>query len=260
VTWGLEEVEFFFGGFEGLVADAAFLGGGVDLFEFSVPLGLVGAVAVTFDGTVTEPGDGVEQTGIFIWVVLECFSHGDRVEVDEELAEVSGGDLEGGLVDLGTVFLGKEVGGELSSPTIFIDAVLFAEPILVSADEPVAEVFGEEDEAGGTEVLNDGGVTFAVLHHDVDFVADLFGELSDFAFSAGGDIGFADRGIGRRIGGAGFGGGRDGGFRERYGIKWRIHIFCVVRGAWFIAYCVLRIGVIGDSLPRLLQFGSGALV
>jgi hypothetical protein len=84
----------------------------------------------------------------------------------------------------------------------------------VSADEPVAEIFGEEGEAGGAEVLNDVGVTFAVLHHEVDFVANLFGELSDFAFAAGGDIGLADGGIRRRSG---------GGFRERYWTEWRIH-------------------------------------
>jgi hypothetical protein len=147
--------------------------------------GIVGAEALALERAVVEPGDGVEEAGVFVGVFFETFSHSDGVEVDKELAKVSGGDLEGGLVDFRPVQLGTEVGGELLFEADDVNALLFSEPILVSAGEPPTEVLGEEMGAGRAELEDDFGVSFSVAHQDIDLVADGSGKVGDFAFAAG---------------------------------------------------------------------------
>jgi hypothetical protein len=102
-----------------------------------------GAVAFAFEVAVGDAGDGVEEAGEFVRVLGEDGAEGGRFEVEEDFAELDGGEVEGGGVEARAVGVGSGEGsGEFVAGVEAMEAVLLTEPIFESAEAPVAEVLG----------------------------------------------------------------------------------------------------------------------
>jgi hypothetical protein len=80
--------------------------------------------------------------------------------------------------------VGGEIGGGLLAGADFGEPSLFEQPLLMAAFLPLGEVVGLEVFTGVAEALEDIGVGDAVAQHEVDLVAERFGEASDFAVAA----------------------------------------------------------------------------
>jgi len=140
-------------------------------------------MALAANLTVTNPGKGVEEPGVFVGVSFEGVSECDGIEIDQELDEIGCGKLEGSLVELVAILVADEIEGELLPEAGPLDPLLVSEPVLVAATSPVPEI-GFGDTMGiWAEFLKDVGVGKAIEEHVVDAVADCFGKPGDFALA-----------------------------------------------------------------------------
>src|SRR5262249_49314065 len=75
----------------------------------------------------------------------------------------------------------QNIGGELGSAGDMLQPLTVLEPILMAALFPLAKVAGFEAVALFAETLDDFWIGKAVEHHEIDLVANLLGQLGDFA-------------------------------------------------------------------------------
>jgi len=120
---------------------------------------------------------------------------GRRGDIAEGLEDVKGTELEGGMVELGSIEACEKVGAGFLSGPVPGEPVLLEQPILEAALSPLAEVARLELFAIIAKALNDVGIGDTIEHPVIDLVADVFGQAGDFAVAA---IGEGSGGLGRR--------------------------------------------------------------
>jgi hypothetical protein len=162
---------------------------------------LGGLVAVFFEvgGFAAGPGQGADEAGEGLGVAAEALVEVAGFEMAESEEKAGDSELQGGLVEAGGVEIIEEVeGGFLVVAEVF-QPILFHDPALVvgagspAGDVAGGDVFGVGAEPGGDVLAGD-----TVAEHGVEFVADGFGEVADFA--AGAADGWRRGGVGRWLG------------------------------------------------------------
>ena len=122
-------------------------------------------VRLELDGFSAGAGEGVDEPGEGDAIAAEFLIEGARPQVAKGVENMEGGELEGGVVDLGGIKVANKVrGGFLPGPNAS-DEGLLGQPILVSAFFPVREVRGAEALALVSQGRSDLGVGCAVLEH-----------------------------------------------------------------------------------------------
>jgi|ERR1041385_4495774 hypothetical protein len=131
-------------------------------------------------GFAAEAGEGVEEPRETLRIIGEGF-------VLECPKDLNDGKLDGGLVELDGVIILEEVSGALTNGHDLADPGVVAEVVLVTAVEPIGNVFKVELEAVFGHFETNGFVSGAVVEEVVDEVALGFGQLGDFpaGFAAG---------------------------------------------------------------------------
>jgi hypothetical protein len=149
---------------------------------------LFGLMLFATELAVAEANEGIEQAGELVGVFLKGVAQGAGIEVEQQIQEIGGGDLDGGLIEGAAVFA-SEIGGHLIAGVLGLNTVLLAQLFLVTAHAPVAEVFLIEVFAVVAKGGGDVGVGKAIQEHLVYAVANGFWFAGDFAFAAvaGGD-------------------------------------------------------------------------
>ena len=161
------------------------------------------AVFLEIEGLAGDAGQGGQEAEVDSGIGLGI---GDG-ELGEEFAHADGGELEGEVLDIVGLIIFGEVAGEIEPGGEDFEAVLVAEPVLVTAAVPGGDVLfeelvGERRVGGFIEALEDLGVGGAVGEELVDEVAQLGGETGDFAIATATRVSceLADLGQGDRQG------------------------------------------------------------
>jgi hypothetical protein len=115
-----------------------------------------------------EFGQSVEQDGVLARLTGENAAHDVMAEFHAEAEKVLRG----------------LIGRELLMCRNHLFEPLFLEPILVLMEPPAREIIFIERFAGLPEPLDDLSVGQAIVDHDVDLLADSFGQMEDFAGAA----------------------------------------------------------------------------
>jgi hypothetical protein len=102
----------------------------------------------------------------------------------EELAEMSGSDLEAGGGQVDVVVVGQDVEDRFFANAVGGETFLVQEPVLVAALVPVGDVARGDGAAELSQGGDDFLVSDTVFEHVVDEVALGFGERGDFAVTA----------------------------------------------------------------------------
>ena len=84
-------------------------------------------------------------------------------------------DLQGGVVEVRGIEIGGESKACFLASTGLVQPGLFQEPILVTGVFPPGEIHDVEAFTSLAEILEDSGVSDAILDQKVDFVAEVFG-------------------------------------------------------------------------------------
>jgi hypothetical protein len=153
----------------------------VELFKFGG--GRFGeGVAVFLKGKsfAGEAGEGINEAGEFFRLARRI-SFGGCSEAHQLVEHLGGSDAEAGLVKVGGIRGGEDVGGELGFRRDPFEPVAFEEPILVAEFFPFLEVVWIEVLAVLAEPLNDFGIGDAIQYPVVDLFAEGFGQAGDFA-------------------------------------------------------------------------------
>ena len=148
--------------------------------------GRVLAMLFEVDDFANEPGEDVEETGVFERVFGEFFFERLGIEVAKESVVLAGDDLEGGLRQSGGVVGGHHFEGGFAVGAKGFDALLLGEVALVAAGFPTGEVHFRDGirqrRVGGLlEADDDLRIGVAIVHHGVDAVTKGFGQLGDLA-------------------------------------------------------------------------------
>jgi hypothetical protein len=99
----------------------------------------------------------------------------------EELAEMSGGDLEAGGGQVDVVVVGQDIEHGFFANAVGSKAFLLQEPVLVTTLVPIGDVASGNGVAELSQSSDDFLVGDTVFEHVVDEVAVRFGEGGDFA-------------------------------------------------------------------------------
>jgi len=125
------------------------------------------------------------------------------IGIEQELAELCGGELETDFGEMGSVGGTEVIGEVILAKTFGDDAFLFETPIVVAAASfPIGDVAECDADAVFLDGIGDVYVGYVVLEHEVDHVAKRFAEAGDFAvagFGFGGAGGHGLSGRGWRI-------------------------------------------------------------
>jgi hypothetical protein len=102
--------------------------------------------------------------------------------IEEEFAELGGGELETDLGEMGSVGGAEVIGEVILAEACGDDAFLFEPPIVIAAAGfPIGDVADCDADAVFLDGIGDICVGNVVLEHEVDHVAKGFGEARDFA-------------------------------------------------------------------------------
>ena len=154
----------------------------IELLEFGLFFGQVVVVFPEAERFAIQSGESVEQANVVKGIGLEFVFLEDAKDFGE-------GDLDECFLKFRAVGEFAHVGAVLAEYTKLVAPFLVAEVILIAALAPFGEMTGLEVFGVVAEVFDDLRVGATVVEPVVDFVADGFGEVGDFAvaFVAGGD-------------------------------------------------------------------------
>jgi len=164
----------------------------IEVFEFcegGAGLGAGVAIFLELHGFLAGAGQGVEQAGESGAIAAELFVERLRSQIAQGLKNMEGAELEGGVIDFGSIEIADELAGGFLPDACALDEGLLSQPIPVTALFPTRKVDGAEAFAVFAEALDNGPVSEAVPDHGIDLMADVSRQAGDIAVVAPGALG-----------------------------------------------------------------------
>jgi len=177
------------------------LGEVLEGLEAERPQGVGGVRGAGSGRVAAEAGEGGNEAGIDFGFFVELIEQGGGVEAEKDLPKLGSGEGATGVLEGGLGVGVEEFLGEFEAGVNLVEEELLAEPVLVAAVFPSAEVVFAEVGGVRAEAEDDFGVGEAVLEQEVNLVADGLGEACDFAKAlarwfgvgdGGGSLGFGE--------------------------------------------------------------------
>src|SRR5206468_1849650 len=90
----------------------------------------------------SEPGETVDESGVFFRFALERSRERRRIEPIQHLVKLEAGEIDGGRLEFGRIGLQGDLCGVFELEFQFVETVAVLQPVLVAALPPVSEVHG----------------------------------------------------------------------------------------------------------------------
>jgi hypothetical protein len=102
------------------------------------------AVLSTGEVCLAKAGEHAQETGIEFGFLVQLVQETGGIEVDNEFAELGGGDLAGGFVQTCSSVSAQEIHGHFLFGLDQLETLLLSQPILVPAGSPGGEILHYE--------------------------------------------------------------------------------------------------------------------